>query len=221
MMATVTEEEAGPILNSLFSAYNRITEKNRQDKLTFPFDLKSAKLKDIQRIREWALGFFMATNLRPEVWGMDEEELDDDEQDEEGPWEDMLEEYSAEDEADDEDYYDAFPDDEDEIASSFAVLMGVAFPERIPELFPKTEENPFPNDQRDPQFEATLIAMLPEAVEILREYASTARDEFSDLEDLTADNYPEPPQPLTVEKIGRNDPCPCGSGLKHKKCCGK
>lgn len=22
-------------------------------------------------------------------------------------------------------------------------------------------------------------------------------------------------------KVGRNDPCPCGSGLKHKKCCGK
>ena len=22
-------------------------------------------------------------------------------------------------------------------------------------------------------------------------------------------------------KIGRNDPCPCGSGLKYKKCCGK
>lgn len=25
----------------------------------------------------------------------------------------------------------------------------------------------------------------------------------------------------TVEKIGRNDPCPCGSGKKYKKCCGK
>jgi preprotein translocase subunit SecA len=24
-----------------------------------------------------------------------------------------------------------------------------------------------------------------------------------------------------VHKIGRNDPCPCGSGKKHKKCCGK
>lgn len=23
------------------------------------------------------------------------------------------------------------------------------------------------------------------------------------------------------EKTGRNDPCPCGSGLKYKKCCGK
>ena len=21
-------------------------------------------------------------------------------------------------------------------------------------------------------------------------------------------------------KVGRNDPCPCGSGKKHKKCCG-
>lgn len=22
-----------------------------------------------------------------------------------------------------------------------------------------------------------------------------------------------------VEKIGRNEPCPCGSGVKNKKCC--
>ena len=29
-------------------------------------------------------------------------------------------------------------------------------------------------------------------------------------------------QPISVEeKIGRNDPCPCGSGKKFKKCCGK
>jgi SEC-C motif-containing protein len=25
----------------------------------------------------------------------------------------------------------------------------------------------------------------------------------------------------TGDKVGRNDPCPCGSGKKHKKCCGK
>lgn len=33
----------------------------------------------------------------------------------------------------------------------------------------------------------------------------------------------EPPTPETyfreVEKVGRNDPCPCGSGKKFKKCC--
>lgn len=27
--------------------------------------------------------------------------------------------------------------------------------------------------------------------------------------------------PVQVEKIGRNDPCVCGSGKKYKKCCGK
>jgi tetratricopeptide (TPR) repeat protein len=26
-------------------------------------------------------------------------------------------------------------------------------------------------------------------------------------------------EPLRVEKIGRNEPCPCGSGKKYKKCC--
>jgi curved DNA-binding protein CbpA len=31
--------------------------------------------------------------------------------------------------------------------------------------------------------------------------------------------YLEPQKPIYVEKIGRNDPCPCGSGKKYKKCC--
>ena len=29
------------------------------------------------------------------------------------------------------------------------------------------------------------------------------------------------PKPLVSTKIGRNEPCPCGSGAKYKKCCGK
>jgi preprotein translocase subunit SecA len=30
-------------------------------------------------------------------------------------------------------------------------------------------------------------------------------------------------KPVTREeaKVGRNDPCPCGSGKKYKKCCGR
>lgn len=29
------------------------------------------------------------------------------------------------------------------------------------------------------------------------------------------------PQPVDLsKKVSRNDPCPCGSGKKHKKCCG-
>jgi SEC-C motif-containing protein len=29
------------------------------------------------------------------------------------------------------------------------------------------------------------------------------------------------PKPAVSAKVGRNEPCPCGSGLKFKKCCGK
>jgi preprotein translocase subunit SecA len=29
------------------------------------------------------------------------------------------------------------------------------------------------------------------------------------------------PPPTSGKKVGRNDPCPCGSGKKFKKCCGK
>jgi len=26
---------------------------------------------------------------------------------------------------------------------------------------------------------------------------------------------------ISEKKVGRNEPCPCGSGKKYKKCCGK
>ena len=29
------------------------------------------------------------------------------------------------------------------------------------------------------------------------------------------------PVTRSKEKVGRNDPCPCGSGKKYKKCCGQ
>ena len=39
------------------------------------------------------------------------------------------------------------------------------------------------------------------------------------------DDLPERPQrrePLRkTSKVGRNEPCPCGSGKKYKHCCGK
>ena len=40
-------------------------------------------------------------------------------------------------------------------------------------------------------------------------------EDISDLERMV-----NPPKPLTSSKVGRNDPCPCGSGKKYKKCCG-
>jgi len=64
------------------------------------------------------------------------------------------------------------------------------------------------------------------------------RDSF-DREEQRPRTLPKPPAPLVLPaaappetyvasqpfhrqpKVGRNDPCPCGSGKKYKKCCGK
>jgi hypothetical protein len=51
------------------------------------------------------------------------------------------------------------------------------------------------------------------------------RETPSEERDATETRLPsaaEPPAPYISElKVGRNDPCPCGSGLKYKKCHGK
>ena len=45
-------------------------------------------------------------------------------------------------------------------------------------------------------------------------------EEDDDLNDEVEDDLEEePPPPPTRQKAGRNDPCPCGSGKKFKKCC--
>ena len=38
---------------------------------------------------------------------------------------------------------------------------------------------------------------------------------------MAGDGPRQPRKLLRVEKVGRNDPCPCGSGLKYKNCHGK
>lgn len=41
-----------------------------------------------------------------------------------------------------------------------------------------------------------------------------------DLVDSEVESEPEPPPvPVRSTKVGRNEPCPCGSGSKYKKCC--
>lgn len=43
----------------------------------------------------------------------------------------------------------------------------------------------------------------------------------SDAQPETPPSYDPVPIKTTEAKIGRNDPCPCGSGKKYKKCCGR
>ena len=44
-------------------------------------------------------------------------------------------------------------------------------------------------------------------------------DKTEDITDLGILLNPRKPM-IAENKVGRNDPCPCGSGKKYKKCCG-
>ena len=46
-----------------------------------------------------------------------------------------------------------------------------------------------------------------------------AGDEWE--EDVWDDDYAAPEPVIKPAKIYPNDPCPCGSGKKYKKCCGR
>jgi len=47
------------------------------------------------------------------------------------------------------------------------------------------------------------------------ELAPDEKEDIADLERLL-----NPPKPkMADKKVGRNEPCPCGSGKKYKKCC--
>ena len=61
-------------------------------------------------------------------------------------------------------------------------------------------------DQPDEQERGELLALLPELV---RDFHALWRRERS----------PSAPQRREAPKVGRNDPCPCGSGRKFKQCC--
>ena len=55
-----------------------------------------------------------------------------------------------------------------------------------------------------------LVGLEPDKEEDLSDIASA----------LGAPMPSKPPAALRApDKVGRNDPCPCGSGLKYKKCC--
>lgn len=55
--------------------------------------------------------------------------------------------------------------------------------------------------------------MLAQFAEIKKEMLSVSSTE--------AKQSPTMQPPIKQPKVGRNDPCPCGSGKKYKKCCGK
>jgi uncharacterized protein YecA (UPF0149 family) len=70
--------------------------------------------------------------------------------------------------------------------------------------------------------EALENGLNPQDPDTLRDILSGYMELEAMLEDDTDMDYtPNIPIKDYIQKTGRNDPCPCGSGRKYKKCCGQ
>lgn len=79
-------------------------------------------------------------------------------------------------------------------------------------------------DVRDAEFKRTLDAESGEELgDPEREESTAAEDEETFLaQTRLAPPVASPaPEPRNIPKVGRNDPCPCGSSQKFKRCCGR
>jgi preprotein translocase subunit SecA len=56
--------------------------------------------------------------------------------------------------------------------------------------------------------------------ELEKEFQRKKRRELEQARAVSSAEDAAPAQRVTGEKVGRNDPCPCGSGKKYKKCHG-
>ncbi|MGH9469826.1 MAG: SEC-C metal-binding domain-containing protein, partial [Terriglobia bacterium] len=67
-----------------------------------------------------------------------------------------------------------------------------------------------------------FLLRTPEEEEaMIREYQRRKRREQAEMQMVGAGAVEKPKQVVRrSEKVGRNDPCPCGSGKKYKKCHG-
>ena len=67
--------------------------------------------------------------------------------------------------------------------------------------------------------EQTNTANLKKATDMIKKVIAARQAEAQN-----ASSGSGKPQPIRVDqsqKVGRNDPCPCGSGKKYKNCCGR
>jgi preprotein translocase subunit SecA len=65
-----------------------------------------------------------------------------------------------------------------------------------------------------------LMRTPEEEEEMIRQYQQRKRREQREMQMIGGGGAEKPQQVIRREKIGRNDPCPCGSGKKYKKCHG-
>jgi hypothetical protein len=97
----------------------------------------------------------------------------------------------------------------------------VAVADALGVALPRADEWRKRRQEESTRFERAL-AEEPDWLEGVAEETLAPPPHGAVAEEPPADRYPrQVPFQHTERRVGRNDPCPCGSGKKFKKCCGR
>jgi yecA family protein len=105
-------------------------------------------------------------------------------------------------------------DSDDDRALNMAWILFAFFTDRS--MAERTIEELAGNSLQD-------AATLEELAWKFHDLVEQAAVDYADVGLTYRQTHSAPPaqQPVRSRKIGRNEPCPCGSGVKYKKCCGR
>jgi len=193
-------------MEQIMLLYNRLNDRRLKSLDLCPFSGGSDLLDSgyFQGVVDWTTGLHDVMTMRTEVWGCEAEEAPH------------------------------VPADLcEEMAHSLPLLWAIAKPQDIPEIVP----DPLPfqrnllssaelwkeemlkeswDDELIELFRLFCIGRLQQLVDAVQRYSTAYGKGMT--------GYPAAPSPVSTmrrgPKIGRNDPCPCNSGKKYKKCCG-
>ncbi len=120
---------------------------------------------------------------------------------------------------------DMFEEMEADIQDQIASLMyhvSIITPEQQQEAAAKQAAAQQPDAQEAPaseQDKAKMEAIIKKEKSQLQDHLQNAQASHGD--EVSAAEVKKKPVTKDGKKVGRNDPCPCGSGKKYKNCCGK
>lgn len=196
-----TMDAANAFIGAMMPLYNRVNDLRLLEVNLCPFEFNNSA--DLEAAKgpatDWSIGLHEALKLRAEVWVPEDDDRHIPKQ------------------------------SHDEMLAAIPFLWAVADPQAIPEIVP----DPIPfqrkfltgtpghdgvlsenwDDELMELFGIFCLGQLKSTMAILQRYSKACGDRAP----VAAKSAP-----LVREgaKIGRNDPCPCGSGKKFKKCCG-
>ncbi|NVN92604.1 MAG: UPF0149 family protein [Desulfuromonadales bacterium] len=196
-------DDAKSFMDLLMQLYNRVNEKRLRGENLCPFDWSNVSdPEDAQRQgTEWGIGLHDALKLRSKIWAPEKHEV-----------------------------RHVSTKLVEELGHALAFLWAIAEPQSVPDILP--DPLPFQRNflSHTPGWREDMLRETwdEELVEMFRLTClgrlTTMTDTFQRYSKAydtgTRAGSSKPSLASGKVRVGRNDPCPCGSGLKYKKCCG-